>query len=76
MLSAKTLTILKRISKVENLQLVDDLRAKLVKTRSELERFHTASNDFNCTMRLNDSDGNVFTTSLIRRIPEYAWRFS
>ena len=62
-LSAKTLTILERISKVENLQLVVDKRAKLVQTRSELERFHTASNDFNCTMRLNDSDGNVFTTS-------------
>jgi hypothetical protein len=38
-------------------------RAKLVQTRSELERFQISSNDFNCSMRLNDSDGNVFTTS-------------
>jgi hypothetical protein len=30
---------------------------------SGLERFRAASNDFNCSMRLNDSDGNVFTTS-------------
>jgi hypothetical protein len=34
-----------------------------VQTRSELERFQISSNDFNCSMRLNDSDGNVFTTS-------------
>ena len=47
----------------ENLALVIEKRTKLVQTRSELERFQTSSNDFNCTMRLNDSDGNVFTTS-------------
>jgi len=29
----------------------------------KLERFQISSNDFNCSMRLNDSDGNVFTTS-------------
>jgi hypothetical protein len=52
-----------KILKVENLQLVVEKRAKLVQTRSELERFQISSNDFNCTMRLNDSDGNVFTTS-------------
>ena len=47
----------------ENLQLIIEKRAKLVQTRSELERFQISSNDFNCSMRLNDSDGNVFTTS-------------
>jgi len=59
----KEMTMLEKILKVENLQLVVEKRAKLVQTRSELERFQTASNDFNCSMRLNDSDGNVFTTS-------------
>jgi hypothetical protein len=59
----KEMTLLEKILKVENLQLVIEKRAKLVQTRSELERFQTASNDFNCSMRLNDSDGNVFTTS-------------
>ena len=57
------MTLMEKILKVENLQLVIEKRAKLVQTRSELERFQTASNDFNCSMRLNDSDGNVFTTS-------------
>jgi len=59
----KEMTIMEKILKVENLQLVVEKRAKLVLTRSELERFQTSSNDFNCSMRLNDSDGNVFTTS-------------
>ena len=59
----KEMTMLEKILKVENLQLVVEKRAKLVQTRSELERFQVSSNDFNCTMRLNDSDGNVFTTS-------------
>ena len=59
----KEMTLMEKILKVENLQLVIEKRAKLVQTRSELERFQTASNDFNCSMRLNDSDGNVFTTS-------------
>jgi len=59
----KEMTMLEKILKVENLQLIVEKRAKLVQTRSELERFQTASNDFNCSMRLNDSDGNVFTTS-------------
>ena len=59
----KEMTLIERILKVENLQLVIEKRAKLVQTRSELERFQTASNDFNCSMRLNDSDGNVLTTS-------------
>ena len=57
------LTLLEKILKVENLQLIIEKRAKLVQTRSELERFQISSNDFNCSMRLNDSDGNVFTTS-------------
>ncbi len=59
----KEMTLLEKILKVENLQLIVEKRAKLVQTRSELERFQISSNDFNCTMRLNDSDGNVFTTS-------------
>ena len=57
------LTLMEKILKVENLQLIIEKRAKLVQTRSELERFQISSNDFNCPMRLNDSDGNVFTTS-------------
>jgi len=59
----KEMTLMEKILKVENLQLVIEKRAKLVQTRSELETFQTASNDFNCSMRLNDSDGNAFTTS-------------
>ena len=59
----KEMTMLEKILKVENLQLVVEKRAKLVQTRSVLERFQISSNDFNCSMRLNDSDGNVFTTS-------------
>jgi len=68
------LTLIERILKVENLQLVIEKRGKLVQTRSELERFQTASNDFNCSMRLNDSDGNVFTTSFtpgIKKVIEF-----
>ena len=59
----KEMTLIEKILKVENLQLVVEKRAKLVQTRSELERFQVSTNDFNCSMRLNDSDGNVFTTS-------------
>jgi len=59
----KEMTMMEKILKIENLQLVIEKRAKLVQTRSELDRFQISSNDFNCTMRLNDSDGNVFTTS-------------
>jgi len=59
----KEMTLMEKILQVENLQLVVEKRAKLVQTRSELERFQVSSNDFNCSMRLNDSDGNVFTTS-------------
>ena len=59
----KGMTTFEIILKVENLQLIIEKRAKLVQTRSELERFQISSNDFNCSMRLNDSDGNVFTTS-------------
>jgi hypothetical protein len=45
-----------------------------VQSQSELDRFQISSNDFNCTMRLNDSDGNVFTTSLtsgIKKVIEF-----
>ena len=59
----KEMTLAERILKVENLQLLVEKRAKLVQTRSELERFQITSNDFNCSLRMNDSDGNVFTTS-------------
>jgi hypothetical protein len=54
---------MEKILKIENLRLVIGKRNKLVQTCSDLERFQTTSNDFNCSMRLNDSDGNVFTTS-------------
>jgi hypothetical protein len=70
----KEMTLIEKILKVENLQLVVEKRAKLVQTRSELERFQVSSNDFNCTMRLNDSDGNVFTTSFtpgIKKVIEF-----
>jgi len=59
----KEMTLMEKIMKVENLQLIVEKRAKLVQTRSELERFQVSSNDFNCSLRLNDSDGNVFTSS-------------
>ncbi|MEI6885557.1 MAG: hypothetical protein WCO02_13790, partial [Bacteroidota bacterium] len=59
----KEMTLMEKILKVENFQLVIEKRAILVQTRSELQRLQTASNDFNCYMMLNDSDGNVFTTS-------------
>jgi len=70
----KEMTMLEKILKVENLQLVVEKRAKLIQTRSELERFQISSNDFNCSMRLNDSDGNVFTTSFtpgIKKVIEF-----
>ena len=59
----KEMSIMEKILRIENLQLVVEKRAKLVQTRSELDRFQITSNDFNCSMRLSDSDGNVFTTS-------------
>ena len=70
----KEMTMIEKILKIENLQLVIEKRAKLVQTRSELDRFQISSNDFNCTMRLNDSDGNVFTTSFtpgIKKVIEF-----
>jgi hypothetical protein len=39
------------------------LEVAKLQIRSEFERFQAASNDFNCTMRLNDSYGNVCITS-------------
>lgn len=72
--SKKEMTMMEKILKIENLQLVIDKRAKLVQTRSELDRFQISSNDFNCSMRLNDSDGNVFTTSFtpgIKKVIEF-----
>jgi len=59
----RELTLQEKINKIENLQLIVEKRERLVGTRSELEKFQTSSNDFNCTLRLNDSDGNVFSTS-------------
>jgi hypothetical protein len=70
----KTMTMQEKLLKIENLSLVVEKRAKLVQTRSELERFQISSNDFNCSMRLNDSDGNVFTTSFtpgIKKVIEF-----
>ncbi|MDP1621281.1 MAG: hypothetical protein Q8M08_02975 [Bacteroidales bacterium] len=70
----KEMTMIEKILKVENLSLVIEKRAKLVQTRSELDRFQTSSNDFNCSMRLNDSDGNVFTTSFtpgVKKVVEF-----
>ena len=70
----KEMTMMEKILKIENLQLVIEKRAKLVQTRSELDRFQISSNDVNCTMRLNDSDRNVFTTSFtpgINKVNEF-----
>ena len=70
----KELTLIEKILKVENLQLVIEKRGKLVQTRSELERFQTASNDFNCQMNLKDSDGNLFSTTFtpgIKKVVEF-----
>ena len=70
----KEMTIMEKILRIENLQLVVEKRAKLVQTRSELDRFQITSNDFNCSMRLSDSDGNVFTTSFtpgIKKVIEF-----
>jgi hypothetical protein len=57
------MTTFEIILKVENLQLIIEKRAKLVKTRSEPEKFQISSDDFKCSKSLNDSDENVFTTS-------------
>ena len=68
------MTTFEIILKVENLQLIIEKMAKLVQTRSELERFQISSNDFNCSMRLNDSDGNVLTTSFtpgVKKVIEF-----
>ena len=59
----REMTMVDRINKIENLMLMIEKRNKLVQTRSELDRFKTASSDFNCTLRLNDSEGNTFSTS-------------
>ena len=70
----KELSLEQKIHKVENLQLVVNKRAKLLQTRNEIERFHIASNDFNCTMQLKDSDGNTFSTSFtpgIKKVIEF-----
>ena len=57
------MTLADKINRIENLMLMIEKRNKLVQTRSELDRFKTASSDFNCTLRLNDSEGNTFSTS-------------
>jgi hypothetical protein len=70
----RELTLQEKINKIENLQLIVEKRERLVGTRSELEKFQTSSNDFNCTLRLNDSDGNVFTTSFtpgVKKVVEF-----
>jgi hypothetical protein len=71
---ARELTLQEKINKIENLQLIVEKRERMVSTRSELEKFQTSSNDFNCTLRLNDSDGNVFTTSFtpgVKKVVEF-----
>ena len=70
----RELTLQEKINKIENLQLIVEKRERLVGTRSELEKFQTSSNDFNCTLRLNDSDGNVFSTSFtpgVKKVVEF-----
>lgn len=70
----KDMTLQDKINKIEMLQLLVEKRNRLVQTRSELERFQTSSNDFNCSMRLNDSDGNVFSNSFtpgIKKVIEF-----
>lgn len=70
----REMTITEKILKVENLQLVIEKRQKLVETLNLLERFKITSNDFNCSLRLSDSDGNVFTTAFtpgIKRVIEF-----
>lgn len=59
----REMTMLDKINRIENLMLMIEKRNKMVQTRAELDRFKTASSDFNCTLRLNDSEGNVFTTA-------------
>jgi len=59
----KELSMTEKINLIQNLELLIEKRARMVQTLSELERFQLSSNNFNCSMRLNDSDGNVFTTS-------------
>ena len=72
--AVRELTLQEKINKIENLQLIVEKRERMVGTRSELEKFQTSSNDFNCTLRLNDSDGNVFTTSFtpgVKKVVEF-----
>jgi len=59
----RDMTMVDKINKIENLMLMIEKRNKLIQTRSELDRFKTSSSDFNCTLRLNDSEGNTFSTS-------------
>lgn len=70
----KELSIVEKILKIENLQLVISKRQKLIETHSQLERFQIGSNEFNCSMKLSDSDGNVFTTTFtpgIKKVIEF-----
>ncbi|NVN97625.1 hypothetical protein HXX01_05395 [Candidatus Nomurabacteria bacterium] len=70
----KELTLEDKIRKVENLQLIVNKRARIVEVRSELDRFQISSNDFNCKLRLTDSDGNQFDTSFtpgIKKVIEF-----
>lgn len=70
----KELSIVEKILKIENLQLVISKRQKLIETHSQLERFQLGSNEFNCSMKLSDSDGNVFTTTFtpgIKKVIEF-----
>lgn len=59
----RELSMTEKINLIQNLELLIEKRARMVQTLGELERFQVSSSNFNCSMRLNDSDGNVFTTS-------------
>ena len=72
--ATRELTLEERIQRVENLQLLVSKRARIVSTRSELDRFQIASNDFNCALDISDSDGNKFRTTFtpgVKKVLEF-----
>lgn len=70
----KALTLEETITKVESLKMLVTKRENLKETRDLLERFKVGSNDFNCTLRLSDTDGNSFNTTFtpgIKKVIEF-----
>lgn len=68
------MTIQERINRVETLKLLIDKRASLSETLYILDRFQVASNDFNCTLKITDSDNHLFSTSFtpgIKKVIEF-----